>query len=170
MAAAGVATTAKHFPGLGRVSGNTDFTSGVVDSVTTADDPYLGSFRAAIDAGVPFVMVAEATYTRIDPANLAVFSPVVMRLLRSGLGFGGVIISDDLGQADAVSAVPAAQRAISFLSAGGDMVTSQILAPAEVMASAVLARAAASPLFRAVVDTAVRRVLAAKEAYGLLPC
>jgi beta-N-acetylhexosaminidase len=170
MAEAGVATAAKHFPGLGRVTGNTDFTSGVVDSVTTASDPYLDSFRDAIAAGVPFVMVAEATYTRIDPSNLAVFSPVVMRLLRSGLGFGGVIISDDLGQAHAVSAIPAAQRAISFLSAGGDMVTSQTLGPAEVMASAVLARAAADPSFRALVDAAAQRVLAAKQAYGLLPC
>ena len=111
MAQAGVATTAKHFPGLGRVTGNTDFTSGVVDSVTTASDPYLDSFRDAIDAGVPFVMVAEATYTRIDPSSLAVFSPVIMRLLRSELGFGGVIVSDDLGQAQAVAAIPAGQRA-----------------------------------------------------------
>jgi beta-N-acetylhexosaminidase len=170
MAAAGIATTAKHFPGLGRVTGNTDFTSGVVDSVTTPDDPYLGSFRAAVDAGVPFVMVAEATYTRIDPSSLAVFSPVVMRLLRSGLGFGGVIMSDDLGQATAVAAIPAAQRAIDFLSAGGDLITSQILPPAETMASAVLARTAKDPSFRAVVAAAVRRVLTAKQAYGLLSC
>jgi beta-N-acetylhexosaminidase len=170
MAQAGVATTAKHFPGLGRVTGNTDFTSGVADSVTTASDPYLGSFRDAIEAGVPFVMVAEATYTRIDPSSLAVFSPVVMRLLRSELGFGGVIVSDDLGQAQAVAAVPARQRAISFLSAGGDLVTSQTLGPAEVMASAVLAKTAADPSFGAVVAAAAQRVLAAKQAYGLLPC
>src|SRR6202007_3237379 len=96
MASASVATTPTPFPGLGRVAGNTDFTSGVVDSVTTADDPYLNSFRAAIAAHVPFVMIALATYTRIDPSELAAFSPTVMRLLRSGLGFGGVIISDDL--------------------------------------------------------------------------
>jgi beta-N-acetylhexosaminidase len=170
LASAGVATTAKHFPGLGRVTGNTDFTPGVVDSVTTPDDPYLGSFRAAIGAGVPFVMVALATYTRIDPGRLAVFSPAVMRVLRSRLGFGGVIISDDLGQAAAVAAIPAAERAIGFLSAGGDMITSQDFGPAEKMASAVLARAAADPAFRAMVDTAVQRVLDAKQAYGLLPC
>jgi beta-N-acetylhexosaminidase len=170
MAAAGIATTAKHFPGLGRATGNTDFSSGVVDTVTTPTDPYLNSFRAAIDAGVPFVMVAEATYTRIDPSSLAVFSPVVMRLLRSGLGFGGVIMSDDLGQATAVAAIPAGQRAIDFLSAGGDLITSQILPPAETMASAVLARAASDPSFRAVVAAAVMRVLTAKQTYGLLPC
>src|SRR5450756_282320 len=84
--------------GLGRVASNTDFAAEVVDSVTTADDPYLDSFRAAIDAGVPLVMVALATYTRIDPAHLAAFSPVVIGgLLRGDLGFQGVVVSDDLG-------------------------------------------------------------------------
>jgi beta-N-acetylhexosaminidase len=170
MAAAGVATSAKHFPGLGRVAGNTDFTANVVDSVTTASDPYLGSFRDAIEAGVPFVMVALATYTQIDPARLAAFSPTVMNLLRSGLGFRGVIISDDLGEAAAVAAIPAADRAVDFLAAGGDMVTSQTLQPAETMAAAVLARATADSSFRAVVDAAVVRVLDAKQAYGLVPC
>jgi beta-N-acetylhexosaminidase len=61
MAGVGVTTTAKHFPGLGRVVGNTDFTADVVDSVTTPDDPYLHPFEQAIHAGVPMVMVALAT-------------------------------------------------------------------------------------------------------------
>src|SRR3984885_3310063 len=170
MGAARVMTVAKHFPGLGRVAGNTDFTSNVVDNVTTANDPYLNSFRTAIGAGVPMVMVALATYTKIDPAELAVFSPTVMRLLRNGLGFNGVIVSDDMGQAAAVQAVPVGARAIDFLTAGGDLVTSQSLAPAEQMAAAVLARASGNSAFRATVDSAAQRVLAAKRAAGLLPC
>ncbi len=170
MAAAGVMTVAKHFPGLGRVSGNTDFTADVSDDVTTPDDPDLGSFRTVIGAGVPMVMVALATYTRIDPGRLAVFSPVVMHLLRSDYGFTGVIVSDDLGDAAAVHAVPAGQRAVSFVSAGGDLVTSQSLAPAEQMAAAVLAKASADTAFQATVDTAARLVLAAKQVAGLLPC
>ena len=170
MARAGVASVAKHFPGLGQVTGNTDFTANVVDGVTTADDPDLNSYRAAIGAGVRFMMVALATYTRIDPARLAVFSPVVMRLLRSGLGFGGVIVSDDLGDAAAVASVPAGERAIDFLDAGGDLITSQSIAPAEEMASAVAAEASENGTFRSVVDGAVQRVLTAKEAQGLLPC
>jgi beta-N-acetylhexosaminidase len=93
-----------------------------------------------------------------------------MRLLRSQLGFGGVIISDDMGQAAAVTAIPAGKRAIDFLSAGGDMITSQILGPAQAMAAAVAAHAADDPAFRAQVDSAVLRVLTAKQAYGLLPC
>ena len=170
MGAAGVMTVAKHFPGLGRVAGNTDFTADVVDNVTTANDPYLDSFRAAIGAGVPMVMVALATYTKIDAAELAVFSPVVMRLLRDGLGFTGVIVSDDLGQAKAVQAIPAGKRALGFLAAGGDLVTSQDLGPAEDMAAAVLARATGDAAFRATVEAAAARVLAAKQAAGLLPC
>jgi beta-N-acetylhexosaminidase len=170
MAAAGVVSVAKHFPGLGRVTGNTDFTSDVVDNVTTATDPYLNSFRAAVDAKVPMVMVALATYTRIDPRELAVFSPTVMRLLRGGLGFGGVIVSDDLGEAAAVQAIAPGTRATDFLTAGGDLITSQDLAPAEQMAAAVVARAEGSAAFRATVDAAAQRVLTAKQAAGLLPC
>jgi beta-N-acetylhexosaminidase len=170
MASAGVASVAKHFPGLGRVVGNTDFTADVADSVTTSTDPYLASYRDAIDAGVPYMMVAEATYTKIDPSHLAVFSPVIMGLLRNGLGFNGVIVSDDLGDAAAVASIPAGQRALDFLNAGGDLITSQKIAPAEQMASTVLATASSDSAFRATVDAAVRRILAAKQAQGLLPC
>jgi beta-N-acetylhexosaminidase len=81
-----------------------------------------------------------------------------------------VIMSDDLGDALAVQSIPAASRAISFLTAGGDMITSQSLAPAQTMAAAVLAKASSSPSFRAVVDAAAQRILAAKQAFGLLPC
>ena len=171
MTQAGEATTAKHFPGLGRVRGNTDFSADVVDTVTTPDDPYLRTFQAAIGAGVPLVMVALATYTRIDPRHLAVFSPVVMRtMLRGRMHFGGVIISDDLGAAQAVASVPPGARAVRFIAAGGDLVTSKYVGPAEAMAQAVLARAGASRPFRDEVDAAAAHVLAAKQRFGLLPC
>ena len=170
MSTAGIATTAKHFPGLGRVTGNTDDVAGVVDTVTTATDPYLRSFRAAVHAGVPFVMVALATYTQIDAAHLAVFSPTVMDLLRDGMNFGGVIASDDLGAATAVADIPPARRAIDFLSAGGDLIVSKTAGPTIAMADAVVARASSDPAFDAHVEDAVRHVLAAKDASGLLPC
>ena len=171
MTQAGEATTAKHFPGLGRVRGNTDFSADVVNTVTTPGDPYLRTFQAAIGAGVPVVMVALATYTRIDPHHLAVFSPVVMRaMLRDRMHFGGVIISDDLGAAQAVASVPPGARAVQFIAAGGDLVTAKYVAPAEAMAQAVLARARASRPFRDEVGAAAGHVLAAKQRFGLLPC
>src|SRR5438309_4957744 len=78
-----VAVTLKHFPGLGRVAGNTDFTT-ATDTTTTASDPYLQSFRQGIAAGTDFVMVALARFTRIDPNHLAAFSPVVMTQMLRG--------------------------------------------------------------------------------------
>jgi beta-N-acetylhexosaminidase len=167
----GVATTAKHFPGLGRVVGNTDFTSGVVDTTTGPDSPYLKSFQTAIKAGVPFVMVALATYTRIDPHHLAAFSSRVIRgLLRQQLHFTGVVVSDDLGAAAAVAGLSPATRGIDFLTAGGDLITSASLPAAIAMDQAILARAADDASFRATVKSAVLRILDAKQAYHLMPC
>jgi beta-N-acetylhexosaminidase len=171
MADSGIATSGKHFPGLGRVKGNTDFTAAVVDDVTTADDAYVTPFRDAIGAGIPFVMVALATYQRIDPANLAAFSPIVMRdLLRGRLAFGGVIVSDDIGATAAVENIAPADRAIGFLSAGGDLIISKTVAPANAMATAISARASADAAFKARVDDAALRVLRAKIAFGLVRC
>jgi beta-N-acetylhexosaminidase len=170
MRQAGVATTVKHYPGLGRVAGNTDFTSSVTDAVTTRTDPYLAPFAAAVRAGVPFVMVSLATYERIDSQHIAAFSPTVIAgMLRQDLGYHGVVISDSLG-ATAVASIAPGTRAINFIAAGGDMIIINQLTPAIAMAKAVAAGAAQSALFRARVDNAVLHVLRAKEAQGLLPC
>ena len=167
--AAGVAATAKHFPGLGRVRGNTDTTAGVTDAVTTAADPYLAPFEAAVKAGVPFVMMSTAVYTKIDPKNPAAFSSrIVTGLLRGTLGYDGVVISDDLGQAKQVAAWPIGDRAVNFIAAGGDMVLTVDASQAPAMASALIDRAQRDPAFRAQVDAAALRVLEAKQAQGLL--
>ncbi len=167
----GIATTGKHFPGLGRVTGNTDFTAAVVDDVTTTGDAYLAPFRDAIAAGIPMVMVALAKYQKIDPAELAVFSPTVMRqMLRTSLGFTGVVVSDDLGATVAVANIAPADRAINFLLAGGDFIISKTIAPANAMATAIAARASTDAAFKARVDDAALRVLRLKAARGLIGC
>ena len=60
MADAGVVTSAKHFPGLGRVRANPDVSAGVTDPVTGPHGPSLAPFRTAIAAGVPAVMMSTA--------------------------------------------------------------------------------------------------------------
>jgi beta-N-acetylhexosaminidase len=166
----GIAVSLKHFPGLGRVAGNTDFTT-ATDNTTTVSDPFLQSFKDGIAANADFVMVALALYTKIDPNHLAAFSSVVMtQLLRNSLGFGGVIISDDLGATAAVASIPPGTRAIDFLSAGGDMIISKTSGPADAMVQAIRARVATDTSFRERVDDAALRVLKAKQAYSLLPC
>jgi beta-N-acetylhexosaminidase len=168
---AGIATVGKHFPGLGRVTGNTDVTAAVVDDVTTANDPYLAPFRDAVTAGIPMVMVALAKYQRIDPAELAVFSTPIMRLLlRDSLNFTGVVVSDDLGATAAVASIAPEDRAINFLLAGGDLIISKTIAPAVAMATAISARATGGGVFRTRVDDAALRVLRAKVARGLVRC
>ena len=169
---AGVAPTAKHFPGLGRVTGNTDVTSsGTTDATTDADDPYLEPFRAAIKAGAPLVMMSSARYPRIDRTNEAVFSKAAITgLLRGRLGFDGVVISDDIGAGEAVAAVPVGQRATRFIAAGGDVVLVADVSYAAPMLAAVAAQRAKSPAFAAQVDAAAARVLDLKARLGLVHC
>jgi beta-N-acetylhexosaminidase len=169
LADAGVDATVKHFPGLGRVTGNTDTSSGVTDRQTTRHDAYLAPFGAAVRAGVPFVMVSTAYYSRIDPNHPAAFSPtVVAEMLRGDLGFHGVVISDDLGGAAQVAAFSLGARAVSLIAAGGDVVLTVDASQIPAMTSAVLARAKADAKFRGEVEDAALRVLTAKQARGLL--
>ena len=170
MLGARVAPTLKHFPGLGEVRQNTDFAGGVVDTRTAADSPQLASFAAGIRAGAPLVMMSSARYAEIDPDHQALFSSTVMRdLLRGRLGFDGVIMTDDVGAAAALSDTPVGARATTFLAAGGDLVLTvrpQDLAP---MVDAITA-AAREPAFAARAQDAVRRVLALKQRQGILTC
>jgi beta-N-acetylhexosaminidase len=170
--AAGVAPTLKHFPGLGRVTGNTDVTStGTTDRTTSATDPYLVPFVAGIRAGAPLVMVSSARYPRIDPDNRAMFSrAVITGVLRARLGFRGVVVSDDVGVARAVATVPVGQRATRFVGAGGDIVLTANAAQAPVMLEAIAAKRAASRGFAAQVDAAAARVLDLKADLGLAKC
>lgn len=169
MADGGVAPTVKHFPGLGRVRANTDTSAHVVDRTTRRRDPYLRPFSDAVAAGVPFVMMSTATYARLDPRRPAAFSRFVVRtMLRGDLGFDGVVISDDLGNARQVARWGPGKRALLFLRAGGTMVLTVNPATLPAMYDAVLAKAEAKPSFRRVVERAALKVLRAKAERGLL--
>jgi beta-N-acetylhexosaminidase len=168
---AGILTTLKHFPGLGRVRANTDTSTAAVDPVTTVDDPYLKPFASGIKAGTAAVMVSSASYPKLDPQSIAAFSsPVITGLLRQRMGFTGVVISDDLGAAVAVKAVPVGDRAVRFVRAGGDIVLTVRSADAAPMSAALLAAARGSSSFAARVTDAARHVVAAKVRAGLVRC
>jgi beta-N-acetylhexosaminidase len=169
-AAAGVAATLKHFPGLGEVTANTDTTANVIDSVTTRSVITEAPWRAGIRAGADLVMISSARYPKIDPDHLAAFShTVITTMLRGDLGWSGVVISDDLGDAVAVAGVAPGLRAVSFIAAGGDVVLTVnpgLVAP---MVAALVSYAQRYPGFRAKVDASVLRVLTLKARMGLLP-
>jgi beta-glucosidase-like glycosyl hydrolase len=170
LAGSHVTATLKHFPGLGRVTANTDTTAGVTDTVTAAGDDQVALFGTlAADPADPMVMVSLAIYTRIDPSQPAAFSPaVITALLREHLHYDGPVMSDDLGNAKAVAAVSPGDRAVRFLGAGGTLVLTVAPGLLQPMIDAVIARAAADPAFARQVDAAVRTDLLAKAGAGLL--
>jgi beta-N-acetylhexosaminidase len=170
MRSAGVQTTAKHFPGLGRVHRNTDTSQHVTDRRTSRHDSYLRPFQRAVGDNIPVVMVSSARYTKIDPHRIAAFSPTVMRgMLRRDLGFTGVIISDSLNAA-ALRSHPVATRAAAFIRAGGTMaLVTQTLTSAP-MITRVLHTARAKPRFHRMVNADALTILQAKHRTGLLGC
>lgn len=171
MKQAGVMTSVKHFPGLGRVRGNTDFSSGVVDTVTVRGDADLQPFADGIKGGASMVMIATATYTKIDPKNRAVFSPTVIQgMVRGDLGWSGVVITDDVGAAAEVASVPAGQRATRFVSAGGDIVINAKAGLTATMVNALVVKAQQDKAFAAKLTSSVRRVLTLKQDHGLVSC
>ncbi|HSU34636.1 MAG TPA: glycoside hydrolase family 3 N-terminal domain-containing protein [Propionibacteriaceae bacterium] len=166
----GIATAVKHFPGLGRVRGNTDFVRRVVDDQTTRRDPGLAGFAATIDAGVDMVMVSSAYYTKIDADHRAAFSTVVIgSMLRRDLKFHRVVISDDLAAAAMADLAPGT-RARRFVRAGGDLLIVGDPTQADAMADALHQAARDdSGVARRVAESATR-VVSLKADRGLAAC
>ncbi|WNV84737.1 glycoside hydrolase family 3 N-terminal domain-containing protein [Umezawaea sp. Da 62-37] len=116
---AGVAGTAKHFPGLGGVATDPHHAVPVLDRLRPGS---LLPFQAAIDAGVAAVMVGSHVVLEFDDRP-AVFSPGTVRFLREEMGFDGVIVSENLSIPavhESVGGVVAA--AVAALAAGVDVV------------------------------------------------
>jgi beta-N-acetylhexosaminidase len=166
-----VLTTLKHFPGLGRVRANTDTSTKAVDATTTAGDPYLKPFVAGMQAGSAAMMVSSASYPKLDSKAIAAFStPIITGLLRRHFGYSGLVMSDDLGAAAAVTSVRTGDRAVRFVRAGGDLVLTVRPQDAAPMTNALLAAANDSPAFAARVTDAARHVVRAKYRAGLMRC
>jgi beta-N-acetylhexosaminidase len=171
MAEHGVTGVLKHFPGLGRVHGNTDTSADVVDPSTRPDDPHVRLFADLADApgADPFVMTSSAVYPAIDDTRPAGWSGrVVNQLLRRQLGFQGVVVSDDVGAAAAVQDVPPGVRAVRCLGAGGTLVLTVAPDLFPEMLDAVVERDRTDDYFSGRIDKAVRTALLAKAGAGLL--
>jgi len=161
-----VIPTYKHFPGLGRVTANTDTSANVVDGTTNrSTDAAVGVFANAIAAGAQVIMVSSATYTLIDASAPAVFSSkIVTDMLRTEMGFSGVVITDDVSAAVQVQSVAASDRAVQAIRAGCDIVlASADPTVAADMIKALITTAQSDPAFAARVDESATRVLNLKK-------
>lgn len=155
-----VAATAKHFPGLGGATVNTDDGPATVRVPLDRD---LVPFRAATDEEVPLVMLSHASYPALDSRRIASQSrPIVTGLLRERLGFDGVIVTDSL-EADAVvtrsGVADAAERSIR---AGADLILMTGSASWNDVFPHLLAEARRDPAFRKRIRASAARVLALK--------
>ncbi len=158
-----VAATAKHFPGLGLATTNTDFEPATVAATSEELQADLVPFQKAIEAGVDMVMVSTAMYADLSPDKPAAYSgKVIQGLLRTKLGFQGVVITDDL-EAPGAQATPGS-AALRTLRAGGDLALLARSSGASQNALRAIAKAVkAGRLDQSVVQAAYDRILALKE-------
>ena len=168
---AGVAATAKHFPGLGAAAQarNTDLrpvTLSVSRSTLRSVDEL--PYTTAIAAGVRLVMVSWAVYPALDAGRPAGLSRTVIHgELRARLGFRGVTISDALEAGALQPFGTIAHRSVLASRAGMDLLLcSQSVAEGESARTALRAGYLDGTLDKAAFTASVQRVIALREALG----
>ncbi|PKY69819.1 glycosyl hydrolase [Brevibacterium ravenspurgense] len=119
--AAGIGSSAKHFPGHGQLT--VDSHVDLPESKKTLEeysDTEWEPFEAAIEAGVPSVLVGHMRVAGAGdkPASL---NPEVYEALRDELGFDGVAVTDGLNMGAITKGVPAGQETVEALKAGADL-------------------------------------------------
>jgi beta-N-acetylhexosaminidase len=122
MREAGMAATAKHFPGHGAVVADSHLTLPVDRRPFPDLAPDLAPYRRLIANGLPAVMVAHVLFPAVDPAPSSLSARWIRDVLRGELGFQGVVFADDLSMGGAAAAYgDVVARARQALSAGCDM-------------------------------------------------
>ncbi len=163
---AGMLCCAKHFPGIGSAPG--DSHSGAITVEKSAEELAAVDFvpfKAAIEAGVPMIMVGHVDLPSIvegaAPASLS--SAVVQGMLRDTLGFTGIIVTDSLAMGAITDRYSAAEAAVAALAAGCDIP----LMPENFREAyqGVLDAVAAGELTEERIDESVTRILKVKQQY-----
>lgn len=168
MKESGILCTLKHFPGLGGVSADTHdgaaSTSATLEQLKEKD--FL-PFQAGIDAGAPLVMVSHVSVPAVTgddrPASLS--TSIIDGLLRTELGFDGVVVTDALNMEAITDQFTAAEAAVQALEAGADL----LLMPEDFQAAVdgVLHAVETGSLPQDTITDSVVRVLAMKYEYGI---
>jgi beta-N-acetylhexosaminidase len=163
---AGVAATAKHFPGLGSATKSQDTDTGPV-TLTVSLSGLRGKdevpYPPAIAAGVKLIMVSWAIYPALDatyPAGLS--TAWVQGELRGRLGFGGVTITDAIEAGALTSFGSYGQRGVLAAQAGMDLLLCSAQDPTEGqdVTSALASALDGGQLSSTAFDAAVQRVTA----------
>lgn len=157
----------KHFPGYGP---NVDTHTGSAKddrSHSSFENTDFLPFQSGIDAGAPAVMVNHNVVSAFDSESPASLSAEVHSVLRDELGFGGIILTDDLGM-DAITEFAAEADESPYVlavNAGNDMLCTSDIESAynDVLAALSDGRIDADRL-----DASVLRILEAKGRFGII--
>jgi beta-N-acetylhexosaminidase len=169
---AGVAATAKHFPGLGSATRkqNTDKQPVTLNvSLTAIRDTDEVPYRAAIAAGVRLVMVSWAVYPALAPGRPAGLSSVIVGgELRQRLGFTGVTTTDALEAGALKKFGPISNRALLAAQAGMDLLlcSAQNVTEGEQASAALVQAYQDGQLGHPAFAAALQRVLALRASAG----
>lgn len=157
---------AKHFPGIGAAAGDSHEDAITIDSTNeeleTVD---LVPFRAAIEAGVPLIMVGHVSLPNVvgdgTPAPLS--SAIVQGILRDSLGYTGVVATDSLSMGAITNYYSPAEAAVAALKAGCDVP----LMPErfDEAYQGVLSAVQVGELTEERLDESLTRILTAKQEY-----
>ncbi|MEI5033451.1 glycoside hydrolase family 3 protein [Streptomyces sp. S1A(2023)] len=165
---AGVASTAKHFPGHGDTS--TDSHTGLpVINHTRAQWEELDAppFRAAIRARIDSIMTAHIVVPALDPSGdpATLSRPILTGILREELGYDGVVVTDSLGMEGVRTKYGDERVPVLALLAGVD----QLLNPPNLSVAwnAVLEAVRGGEISEARVDESILRILRLKSRLGL---
>jgi beta-N-acetylhexosaminidase len=167
--AGGVVPVVKHFPGMGGADGNSDLGPSSTPPWSEVRTNDLVPFRAAVQAGLPAVMVSNVRVPGLTTLPSSLSYAVVQRLLRQQLGFDGLVLPDSL-TAGAVTAAGFGldRAAVRGLAVGDDMVLftvapGQLWSATEGVVSAVVSAVRSGSLGRSRLEQAAAHVLHAKH-------
>lgn len=155
----------KHFPGYGN---NVDTHTGIAidnrnyENFTTND--FL-PFKAGISVGAPTILVNHNIVKCMDANLPASLSSSVHQVLRKNLGFSGLIITDDLAMDAVKSYANNGEAAVKAVQSGNDII---ITSDFKNQKKQVLNAISRGEISEVTINTAVRRILACKLAYGII--
>ncbi|MFI8093657.1 glycoside hydrolase family 3 N-terminal domain-containing protein [Streptomyces sp. NPDC086080] len=165
---AGIASTAKHFPGHGDTS--TDSHTGLPvirhtrEQWAELDAP---PFRAAVAAGIDSIMTAHIVVPALDPSEdpATLSHPILTGILREELGYDGVVVTDALGMEGVRTKYGDERVPVLALLAGVD----QLLNPPDLKVAwnAVLGAVRSGEISEARIEESILRILRLKTRLGL---
>lgn len=165
---AGVAATAKHFPGFHRILLDPALESDARNTETAESfEPGFQPFRDVIGNGVEMVMVGPAVVEAFDPEQPASTSSTIIGKLRTEFGFQGIVMSDDLDAKAILRDRTIEQTAIDAMNAGADLLLLADVGPQiHNVASAIAAAVGSGVLAHERLGHAARRVRSLSAKYS----